>query len=204
MRADLDRDLVLLGGGDHRPALFDRAAGGLLHVNVLAGLGRVHHAHAMPVIGRGHDHGVDVLALQQIAVVAVNVGLGAGDLGGVFQVPVVGVADGREVDLAAVGTALDVVQVAAAHAADAHVADGQLPIGPLAALDGKDPGRNEVGQACGGGGRREELTSLELVHGCPPCAVGVIHVPRDTRLQLNRRPGRLQAGRRPPNIKKSP
>jgi hypothetical protein len=32
----------------------------------------------------------------------------------------------------------------------------------------------------------------------------VIHVPRDTGLQLNRRPGRLQAGRRPPNIKKSP
>jgi hypothetical protein len=26
----------------------------------------------------------------------------------------------------------------------------------------------------------------------------VIHVPRDTGLQLNRRPGRLQAGRRPP------
>ena len=47
----------------------------LLDVDVLAGRDRVDRLLAVPVIGRGDEHGVDVLAIEDAAVVADDVEL---------------------------------------------------------------------------------------------------------------------------------
>ena len=52
-----------------------RVRGGLLDVDVLAGGDGVDHLLAVPVVGRGDEHGVDVLAIEDAAVVADDIEL---------------------------------------------------------------------------------------------------------------------------------
>ena len=63
---------VVAGGGGHDLALIDRVGQRLLHVHVLAGGAGVDHLQAVPVVGRADDHGVDVVAVEQRAVVGVE------------------------------------------------------------------------------------------------------------------------------------
>ena len=53
-------------------AIRDRQAAGLFAVNVLAGLGRHHRCGGMPAIAGRDQHGVDVLAVEQLAEVAIE------------------------------------------------------------------------------------------------------------------------------------
>ena len=144
--------------------------------------------------------GVDVLAFQQVAVVAVDVGLGAGDLGGLLQVPVVGVEMAARLTWPRSARPLMSCRWPLPMPPIPMWPMVSFPLAPWRPSTARTPEGMRQGQACGGGGRREELTSLELVHGGPPFAVRVIHIPRDTGPQLNRRPGRLQAGRGPSTL----
>ena len=73
LAAGLKDDLI----GSHRlddlPTLGNRVRQRLLAVDVLLGLGRQHAAQSVPVVGRGDHHGVDVVAGQKLAEIAVNV-----------------------------------------------------------------------------------------------------------------------------------
>ena len=51
-------------------AQIDRQATGLFAVNVLAGLGGHHRGRSVPAVARGDQHGVDVLAIEQLAKIA--------------------------------------------------------------------------------------------------------------------------------------
>src|SRR5262249_3535345 len=65
----------------------------LLDVDVLARVAGVDHLQGVPVVGRRDDHGVDILALEQPAIVAKLLRLAAALLGGGVHVRLVGVAD---------------------------------------------------------------------------------------------------------------
>ena len=86
--AHLGGDLVFAGGLGEQPGLVDAMGERLLHVDVLAALDGRQGDHGMRVIGRGHDHGVDVLLLvEHDAEIRVTLGpriLGEG-LGGVIR-----------------------------------------------------------------------------------------------------------------------
>ena len=75
MRADLDDLLALLVSVEHRVDARNVVRGGLLDVHVLAGGDGVHHLLAVPVIGRRNEHGVDVLPLEDAAIVADDIEL---------------------------------------------------------------------------------------------------------------------------------
>src|SRR5450759_1713193 len=96
--ADLDRDVVRLGGGGHGLAFFDGAAGGFFDIDMLAAFGCVHRLDRVPVIGGGNDHGVDVFAGDQFAVIAVRRGAGS-SAGGLGQAAFVHVAQGDDLSL---------------------------------------------------------------------------------------------------------
>jgi hypothetical protein len=120
--------VVPLGGGDHCPTFGDRQAERLFDVDVFARLASVDGGQGMPVIGRRDDNGVDVLAIEQPAIVAVAVTRAAGglfDLGlGDSQVFFVDVANGHDL--------LDERrEVLGAAAADADRADADLFVGRL-------------------------------------------------------------------------
>ena len=91
--------LVLPRGLDHRLALGDVVADRLLDVHVLARLAGVDRRQGVPVVGRGDDHGVDVLGVEHLAVVAHGRRLVAPRLldpvGGLRGVTVVDVGDAR-------------------------------------------------------------------------------------------------------------
>ena len=95
---------------------FDLLHHGLLAVDVLAGVQRVDGDARVPVVGRGDDHGVDVLARQHLAIVARGEEVVAADFLGARQAAVVDVADGHQFDA---GEGQRVVGVAGAHAAGA-------------------------------------------------------------------------------------
>ena len=72
LAADLEDALVLARRLDHQPAFADREAHRLLGIDVLAGLAGVDADQRPPVVGRGRDDGVDVLAVEQLAIVLVR------------------------------------------------------------------------------------------------------------------------------------
>ena len=70
--------IVLARGLDGFPARFDLVRQRFLDVDVLAGGARLDRDRAVPVVGRGDENGVDVLALEQPLVVLVALDLDAG------------------------------------------------------------------------------------------------------------------------------
>ena len=98
----------------------------LLAVDVLLGLAGGHEVQGVPVVGRGDDDGVEVLAVEQLAEVGVGIGLAAGLLAGGEQVGLVDVADGG--DLAIVVRQEGVEQLVAA-IADADEAEADALVG---------------------------------------------------------------------------
>ena len=80
-RADLDH-LAIPSRGLHHPASFpDGVRRRLLDVDVLSSLQRPDRRQRVPVIGRGDDHGVDVLVVEHAAQVLDEVRLEGRDVG---------------------------------------------------------------------------------------------------------------------------
>ena len=75
LRADLDDLLALLVGVEHRVDARNVVRGGLLDVDVLARRQRVDHLLRVPVIRRGDQDRIDVLAIEDPAVIADHVEL---------------------------------------------------------------------------------------------------------------------------------
>ncbi len=115
--AHLAGDLVLPGGLGQHPRFVNRMGQGLLHVDVLAPPDSRQGDHGMGMVGRGHDHCVEIfLLIEHDAEILVPLGLrilGKGP-GGDGRVQV---AKRRDVLVGAVG------QVVGAHAADADPRD---------------------------------------------------------------------------------
>ena len=111
------QDAVVLAHGLHQLlSLIDGEGGGLLQVDILAGLAGGDGHHGVLVVGRGDDHGVDVRTGQQVLVVLIHIHLHlALSLGAV----VVFYALGKAV-------ALHIVHVAAGHHAHVIHADEAL------------------------------------------------------------------------------
>ena len=80
LRADLHDAVGLLGDLAELLPLVDRERERLLAVDVLAGLHGVDADLGVPVVGRADDDGVDVLAVEDLAVVLVDVGLALADV----------------------------------------------------------------------------------------------------------------------------
>ena len=62
---------------DHRQPVGDVVRHRLLAVDVLARLEAIEHHAAVLKIGNGHDHGIDVLAIQQRTIIARVSGMSA-------------------------------------------------------------------------------------------------------------------------------
>ncbi len=69
--ARLEHPVVAAHGVHHRARLGDRQRQRLLAIDVLLRVGRGDHVQRVPVIRRGDDHGVNVLAREQIAEILV-------------------------------------------------------------------------------------------------------------------------------------
>ena len=98
---------------------------------MLAALTGVHGLDRVPVIRRGDQHGINVFALQNIAVIAIRNYAGPAGLGildGGFQPIIVRIANGGHADLSLLLEAQHVGQVRHAHAAHADVGDHEAAI----------------------------------------------------------------------------
>src|SRR5262245_19840158 len=93
LRADLDDAVCGLGRLVKPLGLLDGASHGLFAINVLAGLHRLDGDRRVPMVGRGDDHGVDVLAGDHLAVIERGQ-FGLAGLFGLVQSFAVNVANG--------------------------------------------------------------------------------------------------------------
>ena len=116
LHADLDDLLVPILGLDDRRALGRVVRQRLLDVDVLAGVAGVDRHRHVPVVGAADQDGVDVLAVEELAIVLGRDRLGIGELLGVVEVGVVDVADGRDPDAGNLGQRLHQVLAAPARA----------------------------------------------------------------------------------------
>src|SRR5262245_24937999 len=147
LAAGLDDAVVLAGCLDHRPPLGDGQAERLLAVDVLAGLAGVDGDQGVPVVGHGDDDGIDVLAVEQLAVVAD----GERGLAGLLLDAGPGLFEPGLIDLADRDAVLDVdAEVAFALVADADAADADSFAGRVGGEAGGDQGRQGRGQPQGG------------------------------------------------------
>jgi hypothetical protein len=126
LAAHLHHPVVLASRPHHGPPLGHGQGQRLLDVDVLAGAAGHHRHQRVPVVGRGDDHRVDVLVVEQVAEIPVRRGLPAGQLHALVQVGLVDVADGHRLDLGAGQEVLPqrLPLVAAADDADADALAG--------------------------------------------------------------------------------
>jgi len=96
MRAGLKHAPAATNGIHHRAALADAVGERLLAVHVLAGGAAGRRDQRVPMIRHGDDERVDVLSLQQAAIVAERRDALASGLGGLFHVRAVHIAHGRD------------------------------------------------------------------------------------------------------------
>ena len=113
-------------GFDHLKSFLDGVAHRFLDVDVLAGLAGVDGDLGVPVIGRGHDHRVDILVFQQTLIVFVRLGARARGFGAELEILFVNVADRRSGGL---GVFLEIPRQRAAPAAGADRANDDPVIG---------------------------------------------------------------------------
>ena len=113
----------------------------------------------VPVVGRADDHGVDVLAVEELAVVFVDVGLFLADalvVLGFFGVAAVDVADGQEI--AVVHGAASIARALAAGADQAE--PRPVVLGPRLVGQGAAEGRKEGEER---GARRRDAKEFPAV-----------------------------------------
>jgi hypothetical protein len=85
LQSDLHHALGIVHGGNQRSGLFHRMGDGLFAVDVFAGAHRGDGDGHMPVVGRADHDGVDVFAIEDLAVVEVVACVGRTVLGFGFQ-----------------------------------------------------------------------------------------------------------------------
>ena len=121
---------MYLGGGlDHLAALVNGHGQGLLHVDVLARLAGLDRLDGVPVVGRGDDHGVDVLAVEHAAKVLVPGHL-SGELLPHLRCPLANGVDHLLAHQGAVPGQVRLVDIAQSH--DVHVILGHEALEQLA------------------------------------------------------------------------
>ncbi len=125
LRTHLNRHLVVMRGTHHRRAFLDRAARRFLHVHMFAGLARMDHLHGVPMIGSRNHHRIDVLALDDIPVVAIRHDARSKLLQRIAQPIFIHIAHRRHVHVAGVDKPFHVVHVVAGHSARADKRDRQ-------------------------------------------------------------------------------
>ena len=96
LHADLDDAVGLADRRHHFRSLFDRVRHRLLTIGVLAGGDRVNQLAVVPVLGGGKEHRVNVLAGEELPVVAITLRRAARHLDPQVQVDLVDVAHGGE------------------------------------------------------------------------------------------------------------
>ena len=111
--------------------------------------------HAMPVIGRGDQHGVDVLAVEDAAEVGRHERFFTDEFGGGAEMIFVHVAHGR-------AGLFGVVQMPIAAPADADVPDGEAVVGAGAIGFGEHAAGNHVRKSDPGRGGREKTSAAEF------------------------------------------
>ena len=162
--ADLEDPAGLLHHRAELLPLVDRQGQRLLAVNVLAGPERGDRDRGVPVVGRADRDDVDVVAIEQLAVVFVDVALARADLlvvAGGLGVRAIDVAEGQDVAIL-----LDRPGIPLAHASVANAADPRPLVGRTRLVGHRPPAREPRRQhpPCGRGRRRgpEKVTPRRL------------------------------------------
>ena len=117
----------------HPAALANEQRQRFLHVDVLAGRAGHHRHQRVPVIGRGHVHGVDVLVVQQVAEIGVFRRLATGHLGSRLDASPMDIAHGGDLR---VGLRLDSRQMESSDQSKADQSDMDALIRAQYALRG--------------------------------------------------------------------
>ena len=153
LRTHLHDALVALGRLEHGAAFVNGLGQRLLDIDVLAGLAGEDGRQGVPVVGRGDEHHVHVLAVEDAAEVLHRVGLLAAlllaNLDALGDPRVVHVADDDAIDF---GVEEEAFEVALAHAAAADEPEPDLLVGP--GLGGIRAAGQHGSQAAQGQGRQ--------------------------------------------------
>src|SRR6266480_5432918 len=99
---------------DHRPSVLNIMGEWFFHINVLPRLAGEHRGNGVPVVGRGDEHGVDVLSFEQPAKIFVCYRGGSGPLLGPGQMRRIQIAHGHEFEIGHVAHQLRVEHAAPA------------------------------------------------------------------------------------------
>ena len=145
LRAARHHAIVLGGGLHHLAALVNRVRDGLLHVNVLARLARHDHGDAVPVFRRGHDDGVNILAVQDTAKIAVTHRLAGRRPGGIERLgerQCVNIRGGNGIHPV---RSYHGAEIEAALPAGADQADADAVIGAHHVANGRPRGKSQAG-----------------------------------------------------------
>jgi len=178
--AGLDDPVVFAGSLDHFTTFPDGMADGFFDVDVFSCLAGPDGQEGVPMVGGGDDDGVEVIAVQGVADVAVAFESGgvaflflAGFLDSLIEDHLVGVAEGDDVDI---GQAEEAFDVAVSLAADSGHGDADLVIG--AAWGGPkvwEGGKADGGAGGGGEATAEELASMQAIfHSSGPFGFDVL------------------------------
>ena len=181
LRTHLYHSLVFARRFHHALSFLHDAADGLFHVNVLAGLRGFHGEKRVPVVRRGHNHGVDVLAIENPPKVLVGFRLAARGLRGCVQVRLVDVAHGGNLGVGLLGK---IFQVPHAHPAGANHANPDPVVG--ASRPRWRTGHRQAGP--GHGGALDEIATIDCRrHGSCPPFVSAVMLSEKSPLELPRR-----------------
>ena len=147
LRADLHHAFGAPGRLNHQPAFADVVRAGLLNIDMLAGVAGEDGGGGMPVVGRGDDHGVHGLVLENAPQVADGFGslapAGLDVLHGRREPVLIHIANVSDVHLIILHEGLEMI---GAHAARADEGDGELAVRAL-----RPRAAGEVQRGGGGG-----------------------------------------------------
>ena len=141
----------------HGPPFAQIVAERFLAVNIFARLHRVDRGDGVPMVWRGDDHAVEILAVKKFAVVVIAGRVVVGRLGrgdGLAQVLLIDIGERDHVNIT---LAQDRTHVAVAHAAAAD--NSQIDFFGGCNRFGLGPGGNGHGGGQPGGGRLHEMTA---------------------------------------------
>ena len=128
--------MYLPHGLGHQAAFADGERHRLLGIDILEGLAGMDADQRPPVFGRGRDDGIDILAIEHLAIVLDGHALVL--LGGRLAAGQIDVGDGDE---SRAGVLQRGGQVVAALPADADARDADLVVGPRPPGSGQDAGK---------------------------------------------------------------
>ena len=101
LRPDLQHLAVPLDRVAQLDGLLDGVRHRLFDIDVLAGRHGVDGDLAVPVVGRGDQHGVDVVAFEQLAIV--EIAFAAADVLGSRETPLIDIANGDDLQIVGLG-----------------------------------------------------------------------------------------------------